>query len=138
MKVLIDTNILIDYAAKREHFYEDAKTIIQLCLYRIAGCVSPHSLLDMAYVLYADYKFSLDKIRNIIQKFATVFEVAEENRVTVLRAVRNLDFNDIEDSVQNECALSLDVDCIVTRNKKDFAFSKRTVLTPEEFIDLFN
>lgn len=42
---------------------------------------------------------------------------------------------DVEDVAQYGSALSLSSDCIVTRNKKDFSFSKLPVYTPADFID---
>ena len=51
MKVFLDTNVLIDYLLRREPFYQDAKKVFELCLYRIDGFVTPHSLIDV--FLYA-------------------------------------------------------------------------------------
>lgn len=137
MKVLIDTNILLDVLAIREPFYKTSKDVINICLHLIEGCISPHSILDVAYILKSSYGFSLEDIYNTIHKLYDSFEIAEENDRTIIRALQNTDFTDIEDSVQNECASSLNADCIITRNKKDFASSDLPVLAPEEFINLF-
>ena len=39
-----------------------------------------------------------------------------------------------EDGLQYQCALEESVDCIITRNKKDFFGSKIPVYTPDEFL----
>ena len=51
MKVFLATNVLIDYLLKREPFYGDAKKVFEMCLYKIDGFVTPHSLIDV--FLYA-------------------------------------------------------------------------------------
>ncbi len=137
MKALIDTNIIIDYLTTREPFYEDAARVINLCLFKIDGCVSPHSFIDIAYVLRENFNVDIEDVQNIIKKFSTVLQVATENKDVIVFAAENKNFSDYEDSVQNECAQSLDVDCIVTRNKKDFANASVPVLEPREFLDMF-
>lgn len=137
MKVLIDTNIIIDYLTTREPFYENAEKIINLCLFKIDRCVSPHSFIDIAYVLRENFKIDIEDVRNIIQKFSTVLQVATENKNTIVNAAENENFSDYEDSVQNECAQSLNVDYIVTRNKKDFSNASVPVLEPNEFLKMF-
>ena len=137
MKALIDTNILIDYLTSREPFYENAARIMSLCLFKINGCVSPHSFIDIAYVLRENFNIGIEDVRNIIQKFSAVLQVATENKDVIVYAAENENFSDYEDSVQNECARTLDVDCIVTRNKKDFANASVPVLEPKEFLDMF-
>ena len=39
-----------------------------------------------------------------------------------------------EDAAQYRSAVAVSADCIITRNKKDFSFSKLPVLTPDEFL----
>lgn len=45
---------------------------------------------------------------------------------------------DFEDCVQYYSALSGEMDCIVTRNKKDFENSDIPIYTSSEFLDLLN
>jgi hypothetical protein len=53
------------------------------------------------------------------------------------RAARQLGFGDFEDALQAVSAEVCGADCIVTRNKGDFAKSKVTALTPTEFVAQF-
>ena len=50
-------------------------------------------------------------------------------------ALKNKSFSDFEDGVQYECAISYDVDVIVTRDVKHFENSKLKVMTPHDFMD---
>lgn len=51
MRVFLDTNVILDYLLKRKPFYGDSKKVFKLCLWKLEGCVSPHSLIDIFYML---------------------------------------------------------------------------------------
>ena len=47
----------------------------------------------------------------------------------------NSDFKDFEDALQNYSAeLNKEIDIIITRNIKDFKYSKLAVMTPDQFL----
>ena len=136
MKIFLDTNILLDYLLKRQPFYESAKKVIEMCLYKIDGFVTPHSLIDVFYMLSERTDATIEKSRETILKLRAVLYVIPENDDRVYMAAGNTDFADFEDSMQNESALFAGVDYIITRNKKDFEKTTIPVLTTEEFIEL--
>jgi hypothetical protein len=43
------------------------------------------------------------------------------------------DFKDFEDAVQCYSAVNAKVDCLITRNKRDYVTDILPILTPEEF-----
>ncbi|MBP5449658.1 MAG: hypothetical protein J6Y01_06020, partial [Spirochaetales bacterium] len=51
MTVFLDTNIILDYLLTREPHYANAKKVFDMCLYKIDGFVTPHSLIDLFYML---------------------------------------------------------------------------------------
>jgi predicted nucleic acid-binding protein len=138
MKVFLDTNILIDYLLKRHPFYDSAKKVFDMCLYKIDGYVTPHSLIDVFYMLCERTDATSDYCRETILKLRTVFCVVGENDASVLAAASNDSFSDFEDSMQNESALFSGSDYIITRNKKDFENSTIPVVTADEFMSLFS
>ncbi len=138
MKVFLDTNILIDYLLKRHPFYDSAKKVFDMCLYKIDGYVTPHSLIDVFYMLSERTDATSDYCRETILKLRTVFCVVGENDASVLAAASNASFSDFEDSMQNESALFSGSDYIITRNKKDFENSTIPVVTADEFMSLFS
>ncbi|HBB43546.1 MAG TPA: PIN domain nuclease [Treponema sp.] len=138
MKVFLDTNILIDYLLKRHPFYDSAKKVFDMCLYKIDGYVTPHSLIDVFYMLSERTDATSDYCRETILKLRTVFCVVGENDASVLAAASNDSFSDFEDSMQNESALFSGSDYIITRNKKDFENSTIPVVTADEFMSLFS
>ena len=55
-KILIDTNVLLDYLLTRQPYYENAKQIVLACVERkIAGCVAAHSISNIFFILGKDY-----------------------------------------------------------------------------------
>ena len=136
MKVFLDTNILLDYLLKRQPFYDSVKKIFDMCLFKIDGYVTPHSLIDIFYMLSERTDATIEKCQEIILKLRDVLFIIPETDERVLSAARNHSFDDFEDSMQNESALIAGVDYIITRNKKDFKNSTIAVVTPDEFLSL--
>lgn len=136
MKALIDTNIVLDFLCKREDFFEDADIIFQHCFSDVDGVIAGHTVSNLFYILQKHYNFTLEQCRTKIRNLCTLFDVAEINKEVVLSAIENEDFSDLEDSLQNECALNTAVDYIVTRNGDDFKNSKIAVVSPKEFIEI--
>jgi len=137
MKVFLDTNILLDYLLKRQPFYEPVKKVFDMCLFKIDGCITPHSLIDVFYMLSERTNAPAEYCRETVLKLRAVLSVISENDDRVFAAARNTEFGDFEDSMQNESAMFAGVDYIITRNKKDFENSTISVVTPEEFLTLF-
>lgn len=138
MRAFLDTNILLDYLLKRQPYYESVKKIFDMCLYKIDGCVTPHSLIDIFYILNERTDATAEYCRETILKLRAVLIVIPENDDRVLAAAKNDGFNDFEDSMQNESAIFAGVDYIITRNKKDFESSTVSVVAPDEFLNLVN
>ena len=135
MKILLDTNVLIDYITKREPFYENAREVIILCTDdKIEACVASHSITNIFYILRKN--FSIDERRSIIKWLCEVTAVIGIDKEKIINAVENNSFNDFEDCLQDECAVYFGADYIITRNINDFSVGKVKAITPSEFIDI--
>ena len=68
-RILIDTNVLLDYILTREPFYEDAKRIISICVDgKVKGCIAAHSISNMFFISHTSHT----KNRHIIGSYATL------------------------------------------------------------------
>ena len=134
MRVLVDTNILIDWISHRNDYYKNAKEIVQLCAeHRMEGCIAVHSITNMFYILRKNVGF---KERNEIFKTLTdIFSIIPVDDKKISLAVKNEEFSDFEDCLQMECAESFEADYIITRNVVDFANSRIKAISPQEFLD---
>lgn len=133
MKVLIDTNIILDVLCKRSGFYEDSVRIFKLCeVKKIEGVVSALSIPNIIYILRKE--LDAEKTKEILDNLTLIFSVADLKADDLKRAA-DMKFRDYEDAVQCACAARLKANYIVTRNIKDFAQSKVTAVKPSELLE---
>ena len=133
MKVLIDTNIILDVLCKRPAFYEDSAKIFKLCeVKKISGVISALSIPNIMYILRKE--LDADKTREILDILMLIFSVADL-KADDLKKAADMRFKDYEDAIQSACATRIKANYIVTRNIKDFSESKVTAIKPAELLD---
>ena len=133
MKALIDTNIIIDALQSRKGFNEDAE-FIMLQAYEYDGYIAATSVTDIYYIqhrYYHDKKKTVDNLKKIFNLY-DILDISERDCHAALRN----GMNDYEDAVLVESAKRNDIDCIITRNTKDFQNSGIKTYTPIEFLRL--
>ena len=130
-KVFLDTNIMVDLIADRKPFSKYSIEIFKKAEERkITLFTSSHSIATTHYLLkkYLAEKILRDVLFNLLD-YVTVIAVDTD----VLKKGLRSKHRDFEDSIQILCASKIDkIDCIVTRNTKDFRNSEILVLTPDE------
>ena len=70
------------------------------------------------------------------ERYLQDMAVACASHEQVLEVIDNVQFNDFEDCLQDECARRVNADCLVTCNMKDFRTAKTKVYSPDEFVSL--
>ncbi len=134
-KILIDTNVLIDYLLEREPFFEDAKEVILSCAEgKAKGCIAAHSIPNMFFILRKDY--SAKERREVLTNLCSIFDIEGIDKAKLLAGLSNEDFSDFEDCLQMECAKSYGADYIVTRNVADYAASEVKAIIPKNYLEL--
>lgn len=136
MKVLIDTNILLDVILLREPHLELSRRVLQCCLSLVDGYIAVHTFSNMFYILHETEDFSIEECRNVFNKFLYVFDVASLDKSDMIAAVNNEAFDDLEDSMQHQSSIACKLDYIVTRNIDDFENATVPAITPEKFLKL--
>ena len=135
MKIMLDTNILIDFISMREPYFENAKKILMLCMdKKIDGCIAAHSVMNTFYILRKE--LSVEERKNFLLDMCKFLTVVGIDKNKIVSALKNDSFVDVEDCLQAECAKYFDANYIVTRNVKDFEHSMITAITPDEFLKL--
>ena len=136
MKLLIDTNIVLDVLCNLKGFVENSSKIFKLCETKmIEGYLSAISIPNIAYILRKE--LSIEKLKTIIVKLNIIFSIIELKPNDLILAT-DLYFNDYEDALQSVCAKRINADYIVTRNTKDFKNSPIKAITPEELLKIIN
>ena len=133
MKVLIDTNIILDVLCKRRDFYENAAKIMKCCeVNKITGVISALTVPNIVYIMRKE--LDAQKTKETIEKLQLLFLVADLKAEDIKKALA-LDFSDFEDALQSVCAQRIHADYIVTRNRKDFAMSPVPPIDPAELLE---
>lgn len=135
MKILLDTNIVLDLLMDRMP-YSDAA--VELFSKVEDGTVTGYlcgTTITTVYYL-ASKALGAARAQEEIKKLLTLFEVAPVNRL-VLESALVVDFNDFEDAVIHEAACHAGADAIVTRNQKDYRKSRISVYTSAEMAKIF-
>ena len=138
MKVLIDTNILLDVILLRNPHLELSKRVLQCCQSLVDGYIAVHTFSNMFYILHETEDFSIEECRNTFNKLLYVFDVASLNKSDVIAAVNNEAFDDLEDSMQHQSSIACKLDYIITRNVEDFEKAAVPSVTPEDFLQLIH
>ena len=132
MKVLIDTNVVLDVLCQRAAFIEASSKVWKYCeLGKIDGYLSALSVPNIIYIMRKE--LDPQKVQTIIEKLMLIFKVTDLKPSDLSNAAKMFT-SDYEDAVQMCCAQRIKADYIITRNTKDFAASSIEVLEPIEFI----
>ena len=129
MKILIDTDILLDVALRRSEFYAHSAAVLSWAEANPGqAAVAWHSLSNLAYMIKPD-------ARTFIADLLDFVEVAPVSTSDMLVAV-GLPMKDLEDAMQVAAALSFGSRHLVTRNLPDYRRSAVPALAPQAFLAL--
>ena len=132
-KVLIDTDVLMDFFFDRTPFAKYATELINLCAEKkVEGFTTPVIIANVYYLLRktANHSITVEKLKQLL----TIIEIVSIEKNAVLDAL-NSDFKDFEDALQNFSAVENgEIKIILTRNLKDFKKSELAILTPETYL----
>jgi len=132
VKVLIDTNIILDVALARNPFYPESLQVVSLVYEkRIEGYISASTISDVYYVLRKQIGrgLALDFLRRI----RTICQIATVNDAAIVIAMK-ANFSDFEDAIQYGTAVVNQLDAIGTRNYLDFPVVTPRIITPSDLI----
>lgn len=134
-KVLIDTDVILDFLFDRKPFSEDTAQILSWCENgKIQGFVTSIMLSNIYYLLRKTAKH--EKVIENLKMLLNIVDVITTNKDAVLDALHS-EFKDFEDALQNFSAQkSNEIKVIITRNSKDYKTSNLAVMEPETYINL--
>lgn len=130
MKILLDTNIVLDVLMDRMPFADSAVELFSKVEDgTIIGYLCGTTITTVYYL--AAKAVGAVRARKELGKLLTIFEIAPVNR-QVLESALAAGFADFEDAVIHEAARHAGADAIVTRDRKDYKKSRIAVYTSEE------
>jgi predicted nucleic acid-binding protein len=132
MKVLIDTNIIVDVALDRDPFFTDSEQILRFVeRVEIEGYLSASTFSDLYYIIRKT-KGNTWTLQ-FLQRMTTLCQVATVDQAVISMAL-TINFKDFEDAIQYSTAILNGFDAIITRNPGDFSVSTLRIMTPQELI----
>lgn len=134
-KILIDTDVILDFFFDREPFSDNAAKILSLCESKeIIGFVTPVIISNVYYLLRQTAKH--EKVIEKLKMLVSITEILVITKDSILQAL-NSEFKDFEDALQNYSAeLNKEIDIIITRNTKDYKNSSLGVMTPDNYLKM--
>jgi len=132
-RILIDTDVILDFFFDRKPFSDNAAKVLSLCESReIKGFITSVIISNVYYLLRQTSTH--EKVIEKLMQLVTITEILTTDRDVIIKAL-NSNFKDFEDALQNYSAeLNGQIDLIVTRNIKDFSNSSLGVMTPENYL----
>ena len=133
-KAYIDTDVILDLLQQRKAFFADASrlfTLIEKGIFR--GFVSPLTFANLYYILRKDKGAKV--ARDALLRLRMLLKILPTGEKTIELALSS-EFSDFEDAIQYYSAIEGNLDCLITRNKKDFKSADIPVYDPREFLDI--
>jgi predicted nucleic acid-binding protein len=132
MKVLIDTNILLDVIQDRRPYSASAVRVWKLVEeHAIEGYASAINFNNVFYI--ARKPVGAEKAMEAVRLIRGVFQIVSLDEAVIDRALA-LPGNDFEDAIQAAAATRIAADYIVTRNLTDFNSLGVPSVTAEEIL----
>ena len=142
MKILIDTNIILEIILRRECYDVANHLLLALLDGKHKLFITSGGFYGLLFttdkylrkVLEMENPRRTDTLRSLMTQVLNVVDVAGQDKQALLRGIHDMEFKDLEDSCQHQAAHTELCDYLLTFNVKDYAGSTIPVLSPQEFI----
>jgi predicted nucleic acid-binding protein len=127
VRVLLDTDVLLDVALRRARFLASSAAVLQWAESEPGqAAVAWHSLSNISYLLRPDARSFIRDLLEFVEVSTTGTDAA--------RQALEFPMNDFEDALQAAAALAFGASYIVTRNARHYRRSPVPVISPVEFM----
>ena len=133
MRILIDTNVILDIVQKQEPFFADSYQALRKAIETNVEClISASAATDIFYMLRRAFQSS-QKAKERIEQLSQIFAFADVQGADIQTALMR-SMPDFEDAVVEAVAERSGASYILTRNIRDFVGSSVPAVTPAEFL----
>ncbi|AFY85459.1 type II toxin-antitoxin system VapC family toxin [Oscillatoria acuminata] len=132
MRVLLDTNIILDYFLERDPFMNDAEALFtQIEAKQIEGYMTATTLTDIFYIVSKSKGTQVAK--QVVSKLLDGLHICQVDRL-ILGSALALELNDFEDAVQIACAIASNLEAVISRDRDGFTQAPMPTYSPSELI----
>ncbi len=147
IKVFLDTNIFLEYFEQRREYHAVSQLLSAVEDGKLKAVISIGCIYTLTYLIQMGLKQKgIHRPEQTVQLRATLGTIMSlvavgglsQNRVT--KAIQDATFNDVEDSLQYQCAIQAKCDALVTINLRDYRdadTAKMEILSPTEFVEKY-
>jgi len=137
MKVVLDTNVMLDIVEKREPYFSDSyQVFLKSAVREFEAIIGASSVTDIYYITRKNCKDSRQAL-SFIMDILKVVTFVDTKAVDIQEAIK-LNFSDFEDAVIAATASREGASYIITRNTSDFVKSPVPAITPADFLKRYN
>ena len=133
MKLLCDTNVLLDVVLHRNPYYEASELALSYCEDEsVVGLVADTSLTDLFYIVHTavhDNELSYQALEAVLEIFEPVSPATSDIEAAIKKRHR-----DFEDCLLAVLAEREGCEYVITRSVKDFSGYGFKAITPAEFV----
>ena len=142
MRIFLDTNVILEYFIEREDVQTAAHLFNRLQEENDEMYISAGSFYTMLFlmdkylkkVLGMKGELRIEALRSLAVKILKNVTVVGHDNEGLLRGVEDKQYKDLEDSCQNQAAIAVGCDYLITYNMKDYPESALPVLSPTDFL----
>ncbi len=136
LKLLLDTNVLLDVVLERKPWVEDATALLDaIAKGRALGYVAAHAVTTVYYLVERERGRAL--AATAVSDLVQLLTVVPSGNADFQRAL-GIGLRDFEDGTQAAACLQLGADCLVTRNARDYKGAPVTPRSPGEVLPLLD
>jgi len=131
MRILVDSDVLLDVALAREPWGQTSRALLNFCQLGGATCsIAWHSLSNAYYYIAREKELDARAFIAGLLRFVQIVPTGNQDMAVALEQ----DMADLEDAMQVAAALACGADRIVTRNVKHYRRSAVPAVTPAGFL----
>lgn len=135
MKVLVDTNVIVDALTSREPWKESAEKIFLMSADRVVDAYITASSATDIYYLVRKYLHSAEQAKQVMGKLYSLMGILAVTGDECVDALASA-VSDYEDAVIERTAVKAEMDYILSRNVKDYQEGMVKAILPDDFISL--
>lgn len=143
MKIFLDTNVFLDYFEKRGQYGAVSKIFDAVEDGHFEAVISTGCAYTLCYLIRMGLKRSgvyrpeqTERLRDIMNGVLDLVSVQDLDHDEISSAINNPQFDDLEDSLQHQCAVVHNCDVLITVNTRDFNCDDIQVLSPDSFLEI--
>lgn len=136
MKLLIDTNVILDMVLKRKEYPTCMELFRKVMASGITAYLTASSITDLFYIVRKEthHTGQTYTIMENIFKLVAILPVTEQD----IQNAFQQKWPDFEDCVQYMTGKNNHIDYIITNNPRDYTNALLPVMTPANYIEMMN